>query len=76
MKNKWLVLCCVGMLTAFAMTGCGSKDAAAETTTEATEEVTEEATDAEATEEATEEDATAGEYRGCCRRDCYRGYRG
>ena len=53
MKNKWLVLCCVGMLTAFAMTGCGSKDAAAETTTEATEEVTEEATDAEATEEAT-----------------------
>ena len=40
MKNKWLVLCCVGMLTAFAMTGCGSKDAAAETTTEATEEVT------------------------------------
>ena len=30
MKNKWLVLCCVGMLTAFAMTGCGSKDAAAE----------------------------------------------
>ena len=29
MKNKWLVLCCVGMLTAFAMTGCGSKDAAA-----------------------------------------------
>ena len=61
MKNKWLVLCCVGMLTAFAMTGCGSKDAAAETTTEATEEVTEEATDAEATEEATEEDATAEE---------------
>lgn len=37
MKNKWLVLCCVGMLTAFAMTGCGSKDAAAETTTEAEE---------------------------------------
>ena len=26
MKKRWLVLCCVGVLTAFAMVGCGSSD--------------------------------------------------
>ena len=50
MKKKWFVLCCVGMLSAFAMTGCGSS---ADTTApaEETQEV-EETTEAEDTTEA------------------------
>lgn len=59
MKKKWLVLCCVGMLSAFAMTGCGSSadtTAPAEETEEAAEDA--DAADAEA-EDATEENAAA-----------------
>ena len=68
MKKKWLVLCCVGMLSAFAMTGCGSSaDTTApaeetqevEDTTEAEEAAEDaDAADAEA-EDATEENAAA-----------------
>ena len=44
MKKKWLVLCCVGMLSAFAMTGCGSS---ADTTAPAEETQEVEMTDSQ-----------------------------
>ena len=38
MKKRWFTLCCIGVITAFAMVGCGSSSTESTTDSTVTEE--------------------------------------